>query len=186
MSSTATVAGDARMRVFVGYPVPAEAREELVRWSETALGAVPGARIVPLENLHITVAFLGWIDAATVAAVEDAVRDASVGRSRPRFATERFRATRSVAMIAFRDLGGVGTALALSVQERLEALGVYTSEKRAWLPHVTVARWKERPPRVRTYVPVMEIVPSEIAVYLSVLRAGGAQYEVLDSAALGG
>jgi hypothetical protein len=32
----------------------------------------------------------------------------------------------------------------------------------------------------------MEIVPSEIAVYLSVLRVGGAQYDVFDSAALGG
>jgi 2'-5' RNA ligase len=52
--------------------------------------------------------------------------------------------------------------------------------------HLTVVRWKERPIPVRTYVPVMEIVPSEIAVYLSVLRAGGAQYDVLDSAALGG
>jgi 2'-5' RNA ligase len=186
MSSAATVAGDARMRVFVGYPAPAEVREGLARWSEEALAGVPGARIVPETNLHVTVAFLGWIEASAVAAVESAVREASVGRSRPRFATERFRATRSVGMIALRDLDGVGTALALEVQERLEALGVYAREKRAWLPHVTVARWKERPPRVRTYVPVMEIVPSEIAVYLSVLRAGGAQYEVLDSAALGG
>ena len=52
--------------------------------------------------------------------------------------------------------------------------------------NVTVTRWKERPVGVRTYVPVMEIVPSEIAVYLSVLRVGGAQYDVLESAALGG
>jgi len=174
------------MRVFVGYPVPAEVREELVRWSETALGGVPGARIVPLANLHVTVAFLGWIEAAAVAAVERAVHEASAGESRPRFATERFRATRSVGMIALRDLDGVGTALALAIQERLEALRLYAPEKRAWLPHVTVARWKERPARVRTYVPVREIVPSEIAVYLSVLRAGGAQYVLLDSAALGG
>jgi 2'-5' RNA ligase len=89
-------------------------------------------------------------------------------------------------MVILRDETGIGTALAERVQERLEALGVYTRERRPWLPHVTVTRWKERPARVRTYVPVMEIVPSEIAVYLSVLRVGGAQYDVLESAALGG
>ena len=89
-------------------------------------------------------------------------------------------------MLVLDDLDGTGTALALDVQARLEELGLYRREARPWLPHVSVARWKERPAAVRTYVPVMEIVPSEIAVYLSVLRVGGAQYDVLESAALGG
>jgi 2'-5' RNA ligase len=186
MSSTATVAGDARMRIFVGYPVPASERATLVRWSGETFAGLAGARVVPAENLHLTVAFLGSIAADRVGDVAAAVRAASVGQSRPCFASERFRATRSVGMLTLRDLDGVGTELALDVQARLEALGLYAPERRAWLPHVTVVRWKERPTRVRTYVPVMEICPSEIAVYLSVLRAGGAQYEPLDSAALGG
>jgi 2'-5' RNA ligase len=186
MSSSATVAGDARMRVFVGYPVPAQEREEVSNWGETTFAGVRGARPVPAANLHLTVAFLGSIDAARVSEVAGAVREASAGRRRPRFASERFRATRSVGMLVLRDLDGGGTELALDVQTRLEALGVYERERREWLPHVTVMRWKERPTAVRTYVPVMEIVPSEIAVYLSVLRVGGAQYDVLESAALGG
>jgi len=89
-------------------------------------------------------------------------------------------------MVVLHDETDVGTTLAGRVQERLEALSLYMRERRPWLPHVTVTRWKEHPTRVRTYVPVMEIVPSEIAVYLSVLRVGGAQYDVLESAALGG
>ena len=31
------------------------------------------------------------------------------------------------------------------LQERLERLGVYRREGRPWLPHLTVARWRERP-----------------------------------------
>jgi 2'-5' RNA ligase len=174
------------MRVFVGFPVPAVEREELERWAEQTFAAVPGTRVVPAGNLHVTVAFLGSIAAARVPEVAAAVREAGVGRQRARFAAERYRATRGVGMLVLRDLDGSGTELALDVQARLEALGAYRREPRAWLPHVTVARWKERPTRVRTYVPVMEIVPSEIAVYLSVLRVGGAQYDVLESAALGG
>jgi 2'-5' RNA ligase len=172
------------MRVFVGYPVPAGEREELARWSEETFAGVDGARVVPPGNLHVTVAFLGSIEAERVRAVAAAL--GSDHPVRPRFAVRRYRATRGVGMLVLEDLDGVGTAIALALQARLEGLRLYRREARPWLPHVTVARWKEHPTRVRTYVPVMEIVPSEIAVYLSVLRVGGAQYDVLESAALGG
>jgi 2'-5' RNA ligase len=178
------VDADARIRVFVGYPVPARQREELARWSEAAFAGVRGARVVAAANLHLTVAFLGSIEAGRVREVAAAL--GSEHPVQPRFAVRRYRAARGVGMLVLDDVDGVGTTLALDVQTRLEKLGVYRREARPWLPHVTVARWKERPTAVRTYVPVMEIVPSEIAVYLSVLRVGGAQYDVLESAALGG
>ena len=91
-------------------------------------------------------------------------------------------------MIVFEDLGGGATALAEDVQERLERLGVYRREGRPWLPHVTVARFKTRP-RFRLEPPIMGtgvLIPSDAAAYLSRLRPGGAQYEVLDAVALGG
>jgi 2'-5' RNA ligase len=173
------------MRVFVGYPVPAAAGNALAAWAAGAL-AIEGARLVPASNLHLTVAFLGSVAQRDVERVGEVVRAAAEGVPRPRFVTRGFRATRGVGMVVLHDETDVGTTLAGRVQERLEALSLYMRERRPWLPHVTVTRWKEHPTRVRTYVPVMEIVPSEIAVYLSVLRVGGAQYDVLESAALGG
>ena len=56
----------------------------------------------------------------------------------------------------------------------------------AWLPHLTVARWRERP-RLRLEPPPRRtFVPSDAAAYLSRLHPGGARYEVLESVALGG
>jgi len=153
-------------------------------WAGEVFGARQ-ARLVTPGNLHLTVAFLGATPARRVAEVRELVRGAAAGAVRPRFEARRVRLGRSVGMLVFDDVDGTGTVLAERVQHVLAAAGVYVPEQRAWLPHVTVARWKERPADVRTYVPVMEIVPSEIAVYLSVLRAGGAQYEILESAALG-
>ena len=72
------------------------------------------------------------------------------------------------------------------VQDRLERLGVYHREGRPWLPHLTVARWRERPRRRLEPPPVGTFVPSDAAAYLSRLHPDGARYEVLESVALGG
>ena len=89
-------------------------------------------------------------------------------------------------MLVFDDDGGHATALADDVHGRLERLGVYQRERRPWLPHVTVLRFRERP-RLRPELPDLgEVSPSEAAVYSSVLRPTGAQYEILESVPLGG
>jgi 2'-5' RNA ligase len=76
--------------------------------------------------------------------------------------------------------------LADDLHGRLEALGVYRREQRAWLPHLTVVRFRERP-RLAPPLPELEpFSPSDAAVYLSRLRSSGAQYEVVQSFALGG
>ena len=89
-------------------------------------------------------------------------------------------------MLTFDDDGGRAAALAGDLHARLEALGVYEPERRRWLPHVTVCRFRSRP-RLDPDPPDLEpFVTSEAAVYMSVLRPSGAQYEVLQSVALEG
>jgi 2'-5' RNA ligase len=89
-------------------------------------------------------------------------------------------------MLTLGDEDGRAGALADDLFERLERLGVYRREARAWLPHVTVLRFKERP-RLRPEPPDLgRFNPSDAAVYLSRLRPTGAQYVVLESFGLGG
>ena len=89
-------------------------------------------------------------------------------------------------MLVFDDLDGCAAALAEDLFGRLEALGVYERERRPWLPHVTVTRFR-KPLRLDPVLPDVEpFSPSDAAVYLSRLHPSGAQYEVLESFALGG
>jgi 2'-5' RNA ligase len=141
---------------------------------------------VPAGNLHITLAFLGGRPAGELGAVADAVRTAARGALRPVLEVRGYRETRSVGMLVCDDRDGRAGALADDLFDRLEALGGFRREGRPWLPHVTVLRFRERP---RLDPPLPELgpfSPSDAAVYLSRLRPSGAQYEVLESFALGG
>jgi 2'-5' RNA ligase len=89
-------------------------------------------------------------------------------------------------MLVLDDAGGHATALAIDVQARLEDLDVYEGERRPWLPHLTVARWRERPKLHPELPPRRTFVPSDAAAYVSRLHAAGARYAVLKSVALGG
>ena len=99
----------------------------------------------------------------------------------------RYRETRSVGMVVLDDEERRAGALADDVFAALEELGVYERERRQWLPHVTVLRFRGRPPRLTPALPDLgPVSPSEVALYHSVLRPSGAQYEILESVALGG
>src|SRR5207253_10592601 len=123
--------------------------------------------------------------ASELEAIVGALREAAVGAGEIRLAPARYRETRSVGMLVLED-GGRAALLAGDVQERLERLGVYRREGRPWLPHLTVARWRERPRLQPEPPPRRTFVPSDAAAYVSRLHPSGARYEVLESVALGG
>jgi 2'-5' RNA ligase len=169
MTSAGSVDGDARLRLFLALRLPADWLDEIVAWQERVFAGKP-VRLVPREQLHVTLAFLGSTPAREVPAVVSRLeRAARPVELRPR----GYRETRSVAMLTFDDVGGRGGAFADAAGRR---------EDRPWLPHVTVARFRERPrlreefpDRLRTHV----LVPSDAAAYLSRLRPTGAEYEAL-------
>jgi RNA 2',3'-cyclic 3'-phosphodiesterase len=185
MTSRDSVGGDERLRLFLGLRLPEPALDVIETWQREQLPAT--VRVVPREHLHLTLAFLGHRPATELDAILGELRAAAAAAPPDlRLAPARYRETRSVGMIVFDDLGGGATALAEDVQQRLERLGAYRREDRPWLPHLTVARFRERP-RLRLDPPAVgTLVPSDAAAYLSRLRPGGAQYEVLESVPLGG
>jgi 2'-5' RNA ligase len=182
----ASLEGRERPRLFVALPLPTDAVRPLAAWQSRELADAHAVRVVPPENLHVTIAFLGGRPAADVDGILGAVRAAADGMRSPTLSPVRYRETRSVGMLVFADEERRAGALAERVFARLEHLGVYERERREWLPHVTVLRFR-RPPRLAPTLPDLgALSPSEVALYHSVLRPGGAQYEIVESVALGG
>ena len=183
MTPAASVSGDERLRLFLALRLPDDVLDGIERWQRAQL---TGVRIVRREHLHVTLAFLGHRPASELESIGEALRDAAARAGEIRLTPSRYRETRSVGMLALEDDAGSAAALADDLQERLERLGVYRREGRPWLPHLTVARWRERPRLQPELPPVGTFVPSDATAYLSRLHPGGARYEVLESVALGG
>jgi 2'-5' RNA ligase len=184
MTSSATVEGGERLRLFCALTLPDPVLDRLSEWQERELPSTE--RLVPRSNLHVTVVFLGSRPAADVSAVGAELGAAAAAAGPIRLGVRAYRETRSVGMVVLDDAGGHAERFALDVFGRLERIGVYEPERRRWLPHVTVLRFR-RAPRLRPAFPDLgEVSPSEAAVYHSLLRPGGAQYETLESFALGG
>jgi RNA 2',3'-cyclic 3'-phosphodiesterase len=179
----ASVEGRERIRLFCALRLPDAALDVLSEWQAANL---EGGRIVPPEHLHLTLAFLGHRPVGELPQIAVALQETAAAAGPIRFLPERYRETRSVAMLVLKDLTGAASELADALFARLEDAGVYQREARPWLPHVTVLRFR-RPPRLKPSVPKLgEFAPSDAAVFLSELRPSGARYVVVESFALGG
>jgi 2'-5' RNA ligase len=180
----ASVEGREALRLFLALRLPEDALDRLVEWQSGQLRA--DARIARRDQLHITLAFLGRRPIQDVEPIGAELREAASLARPPILRVSRYRETRSVGMLVLDDDGGRARAFAEDVHGRLERLGVYERERRVWLPHITVLRFR-KPPKLRPPIPDLgEVSPSGAAVYHSLLRPTGAQYEVLQSFALGG
>jgi 2'-5' RNA ligase len=174
---------DEHVRLFCALRLPEDVLDAIEPWQEQHLR---DGRIVPREHLHLTLAFLGRRPATELPSIAAALAAAAREAGEIVFSPRRYRETRSVGMLVLDDPTEESGRLAERLFDRLEALGVYEREKRAWLPHITVLRFRS-PPRLDPPVPDLgAFSPSDAAVYHSLLRPSGAQYHVLEAVALGG
>jgi 2'-5' RNA ligase len=184
MTPADSVEGDVRIRLFCALRLPDETVDELVEWQ----ASLPDGRFRPVapDNLHVTLAFLGHRPRRDVEPIGAELAAAARAASPIRLSVRGYRETRSVGMLVLEDAAGAASGLAEDLHGRLERLAVYKPERREWLPHLTVMRFRERP-RLRPELPELgAIAPSGAAVYLSRLRPTGAQYVVLEEFGLGG
>ena len=126
------------MRLFVALDLPDNVAVQLTQMQ----GGVPGARWCSRQQLHLTLRFIGNADARETAAIGDAL---AVVRHQ-RFQLE----LHGLGTFAARELwAGISpndalTALQRRIDAVLQRVGL-APERRAFTPHVTLARLKAAP-----------------------------------------
>jgi RNA 2',3'-cyclic 3'-phosphodiesterase len=179
-----------RARLFVALDLPQDVRTGVVEWQQTAL-ADPALRIVRPEALHITLVFLGYqaekdIKAIAKAAFATDAEAPAVELQADPLGIPPGKRPRLIALGANSD---ETVALQAGVEERLVAGGFYEPEKRAFWPHLTVARVKPEAPKSRKPALIRTephslpehmfrfFRPTRLVLFKSHLRRSGAEYE---------
>jgi len=140
------VSGEAtpeRLRLFVACDLPVDVTDAVRRWQEHELRQRRDLRLAP--TLHLTLAFLGDVPATRVPDLEGVLGAISWTPATCTFKGPLFlpsHGRRRVVALELDDPAGALRRLQAEVAEGLAAEGVYEPERRPWLPHVTVARYR--------------------------------------------
>lgn len=179
-----------KRRLFVGIELPEAARAAIDERARP-LRALEGFRWVPAENLHLTLAFLGWREAGAEEVVGARLADAAADASPFTLRVDgpgRFP-ERGKARVLWVGLDDSGDALA-GLAERVHAslAGLFEPDARLFRAHVTVARARQ-PVAVRLPEPVrlpdVDLAVTAVTLFRSHLSGKHARYEVLRRCVLG-
>ncbi|MBV9341213.1 MAG: RNA 2',3'-cyclic phosphodiesterase [Acidobacteria bacterium] len=138
------------MRLFVAIDLDDAIRDEIRRFIDIARAFAPEVRWVQAESLHVTLKFIGEQPDAKVHEVQKALSSISLNsfqllfRGCGFFPTPRAARVFWVGIEADRGLGELQTA----VEQALEKISI-PRERRAYSPHLTLAREGSGAPRWR-------------------------------------
>jgi len=184
------------IRAFLAVDLDTQVLERIGRATDHLRECISSIRWVPKENLHLTIKFLGNIEATQVTDIGAALRPRLSLFSRFTISAkglgvfpEHGRPKILWAGLAGKEL----TELAANVESCLLPLG-FAPEQRSFTPHLTIARWRqfERPPaalkqelenwRGRSFG---ESTVNEVILFQSELNPAGSIYRRLETFALG-
>lgn len=185
-----------RARLFVALDLPEPVCEGIVTWQRAELSD-EALRLVGPENLHITLAFLGYTPEKAIGSVAEVVNAVTANAPRIEFAREPVGKPKGRPRLFALDAVSEETvALQAELEKELVAGRLYRPEKRPFWSHVTVARVRpekrgsKRPARIERApgrLPEALCEPFRgvrVTLYLSTLRPQGAEYAPLAQIAL--
>jgi len=174
------------MRLFIGIGLPAPVAEALAQSATNLVAPTTTSRIrwTPRANMHITLSFLGQVNEARLAAIEQALTTIRAPRMEVGLSGVGLFERPRVLFAIVKHTPAL-LALAEQVMTAMEACG-FLREDRPYSPHVTLGRSRER---IFTTLDLGRNDPAfhqrfeagEFRLYQSLTLPGGAQYEVLRS-----
>jgi RNA 2',3'-cyclic 3'-phosphodiesterase len=187
-----------RLRLFVALDLPDSVLDELVDWQAETFGEWSNLRLLPRASLHVTLAFLGYQATRDIERIRAVAFDGTAGPFdlRPREVVEVPRRRPRLYAVGLDEPAEALGRWQADLSRRLHDAGLYEPEKRAFWPHVTVARVKadrrraggrrpatspaspETPPELPK--PLKQAFQARrLTLYKSTLKPQGAVYEPL-------
>ena len=130
-------------RLFTAIPIPSQLATQLL----ALVPESPDLRLVPPQNLHLTLHFLGEVSAPRTVELAEALAEIPVPRVSVQLSTGGMfcdAAGAGVLWVGLKSAEGVQMLRDLQQRQRdvLQRMGL-RCEDREWQPHVTVARYRQ-------------------------------------------
>ena len=184
------------MRLFVALDIPGEIRHRLADHIERVRSYAPEARWARVEGLHVTLKFIGEVKDQKVEEIKSALAAVRSDSFNVTFGSVGFFPTSKSPRVFWAGVqsGDELAQLASSIDAAMGKLGI-EREKRAFSPHLTLARAGTRDPhslKGLTQLLAAEESPQfgtmtahDLWLYRSQLGAGGSKYTKLQRYGLG-
>lgn len=166
------------IRLFVGFPLPGDIRQQLSRLA----AGLPGARWVDSDSYHLTLRFIGEVDLATAEDIDAALLGIDVEPFEVRLSGVGYFGKPKAPRQLWVGVERSEPLLRLQgkIETALQRIGL-PAEERKFTPHVTLARLKATPVnRLETYVAANSrfaagpFTVSEFTLFSSFLSSSGA------------
>jgi 2'-5' RNA ligase len=176
------------VRLFAALDLPVDVRTTLAAWAATTVGRDERLRLVAEQSLHVTLVFLGErpdpgpVAAALTSSLAPAPAAPQLSVDAPLWLSPRHP---HVLTVALADPSGGLARIQAAVLDAMVRSAGHDAERRAFRPHVTVARIRGRlRPFELPAPPALEFRPPAVTLYRSVLGRGPASYESVASVPL--
>ena len=174
-------------RLFTGLELP----DAVVGQLALMRGGVVGARWLEPEDYHVTLRFIGDIDAGAARDIDETLSDIRRPKALVRFeGLSWFGGDKPRAIVAKVKADPALMDLQAEQERRLRRIGI-EPETRKYTPHVTLARLRDASNQdvadylsVRGYFPTRVFTASRFVLFSSRASTGGGPYVVEDSYAL--
>ena len=160
---------------FAAWPSP-ELQEALGKLAQ-GLKRECGGRAIPAHNIHLTLAFLGDVDRSRIARLEEIAAAISGHRFELNVTHIEYWRHNRIVWAGMGHCPGELQALAAGLERALAPEGFH-SDRRPYIPHITLLRDARRAPATAS----MQAIPWRVhnfALVESVPRERGRVYEVL-------
>lgn len=186
-----------RVRLFMALDLPDDVRQGIAAWGREEL-TDSALRPVPAENLHITLAFLGWQAEKDVPRLAGLLEESVGPAPLVELGDPEPRPRRQPRVFGLPAVSPGTELLQAGLQERLVEGRFYKPEKRPFWPHVTVARVRSegrgkkrpmhvgRPPKTLAEGLTEPFYGVRLTLYRSELQPSGARYVPLAQVELPG
>jgi 2'-5' RNA ligase len=184
-------------RLFTAIELAPDTRQAVQRQQALVAANLKSAgaslRLMPAEQLHLTVVFIGQVDEARAQAVAEAMRaDLPLPPFDLEFGAAGVFPPRGRARVLWLGLSQGAQQVSqvhAHVTERLASIGI-PAEERPYSPHLTIGRWRNDDGPRRVELPPVRVTAIEhvaaVTLFESRLLPSGAEHVPLVGCALGG